>query len=68
MDMQEIVNLALNSGTAIVVIGFFMYRDVRFMGTLQTTLTTLVDTVETLKDFVYELKLSGFHTEIKKEE
>lgn len=52
MEMNEIVNLALNSGVAIVVIAFFMYRDLKFMSQLQTTLTTLVDTVETFKDYI----------------
>lgn len=52
MEMQEMVNLLLNSGTAIVIIGYFIYRDFKFMSTLQTTLTTLVDTVDALKDLV----------------
>lgn len=47
--MQDFVNLMLNAGTSIVVIAYFMYRDYKFMGTLQTTLQTLVDTVSTLQ-------------------
>lgn len=50
--MDEIVNLILNSSVSIVVIVFFMYRDLKFNSTLQQTLTTLVDTVEALKDIV----------------
>lgn len=46
--MQEYVNLFMNTGTSIVVIAYFIYRDFKFMGTLQTTLQTLVDTVEAL--------------------
>lgn len=56
MEMQEMVNLLLNSGTAIVIIGYFIYRDFKFMSTLQTTLTTLVDTVDALKDLVSDKK------------
>lgn len=52
MEMSDIVNLALNSGVSIVVIAFFMYRDIKFMTQLQTTLTTLVDTVDTFKDYI----------------
>lgn len=52
--MEEFVNLFLNTGTAIVVIAFFMYRDLKFMSQLQTTLTALVDTVNTLKDLIDE--------------
>lgn len=52
MDMEAIVNLISNTGVTIVVIGYFIYRDFKFMSTLQDTLTTLVNTVDTLKDFV----------------
>ena len=57
MEMQEMVNLLLNSGTAIVIIGYFIFRDFKFMATLQTTLTSLVDTVEALKDLVNKEKI-----------
>lgn len=56
MEINELVNLALNSGVAIVVIIFFMYRDIKFMSQLQTTLTALVDTVNALKDVVADEK------------
>ena len=50
--MEQIVQLLVNNGTAVVVIAYFMYRDYKFMGTLQDTLTTLVNTVDILKDSV----------------
>ena len=56
MEMSEIANIILNSGVAVVVIAFFMYRDIKFMSQLQTTLTTLVDTVDTLKEVVNQQK------------
>lgn len=56
MEMSEIANIILNSGVAVVVIAFFMYRDIKFMSQLQTTLTTLVDTVDTLKEVVSRTK------------
>ena len=68
MEMTDIVNLAVNNGVAILVIAYFMYRDYKFMGTLQTTLTTLVATVDSLKDCVNELKLIGFHMETDEKE
>lgn len=49
--MQDMVNLFLNTGVSVVVIAYFMYRDFKFMGTLQNTLQTLVDTVNTLKEY-----------------
>lgn len=48
--MEEVVNLIMNTSTTIVVIAYFLYRDYKFMGTLQTTLQTLVDTVQCLKN------------------
>ena len=48
--MEQIVQLLVNNGTAVVVIAYFMYRDFKFMGTLQNTLTTLVNTTDVLKD------------------
>lgn len=50
--MQDLVNYLLNAGTSVVVIAYFMYRDYKFMDTLQTTLQTLVDTVTALHDSV----------------
>lgn len=50
--MEDIINLFLNSSVSIAVIIFFMYRDLKFMSQLQTTLTTLIDTVNTLKDII----------------
>jgi len=48
--MDDIVNLFVNSGIAVAVIFYFMYRDYRFQETLQKTLQTLVDTVDALKE------------------
>lgn len=50
--MNDIVNLILNSGVTVVVIGYFMYRDYKFMGKLEITLGTLVTTVDLLKQVV----------------
>lgn len=52
MEMQDIITMIVNNGTAVAVIAYFMYRDFKFMSTLRETLTTLVDTVDVLKDAV----------------
>ena len=60
MEMNDIVNMVLNSSVSIVVIGYFMYRDFKFMGQLQQTLQSLVDTVGILKDFMaHDIKTKG---------
>jgi len=50
--MKELVNMIQNTGVTVVIIGYFIYRDYKFMGTLKDTLTTLVNTVSTLKEVV----------------
>ena len=52
MEMKEIVTLIQNTGVTVVILGYFIYRDYKFMGTLKETLTTLVNTINTLKEVV----------------
>lgn len=56
MEMQEFITMIVNNGTAVAIIAYFMYRDFKFMSTLRDTLTTLVDTVDVLKDAVIASK------------
>ena len=51
-NVTDIVSLIQNTGVTIVILGYFIFRDYKFMSTLQNTLTTLVDTVDTLKDVI----------------
>lgn len=52
MEMKDLVNMIQNTGVTVVIIGYFIFRDYKFMGTLKDTLTTLVNTVSTLKEVV----------------
>lgn len=52
MEMKELVNMIQNTGVTIVILGYFIYRDYKFMGTLKDTLATLVNTVSTLKEVI----------------
>ena len=54
MDISELVNLCINSGVSIVIITYFILRDWKFNNTLVTTLTSLVNAVETLKQLIAE--------------
>ena len=54
MDMQNIVNLIVNSSVSIVVIAYFMFRDYKFMQQLTTSIQQLVDKLDNiikLEDF-----------------
>lgn len=50
--MQEIINLLVNNGTAIAVIAYFIYRDNKFMSTLNSTLMQLTDATTTIKQML----------------
>lgn len=52
MDIEQIINLCLNSSVSIACVAFFMYRDLKFMNQLQVTLQALIDTVNSLKEVV----------------
>lgn len=54
MEIEALVNLIVNSGVSVIIIAYFMFRDYKFMGQLQQTLQTLVDTVNCLKEVVNE--------------
>ena len=54
MNISELVNLCINSGVSIVIITYFILRDWKFNNTLVTTLTSLVNAVETLKQLISE--------------
>lgn len=48
--MIDIANLLFNCGVAVVVIAFFMYKDLRFMATLNNTLKALEDSVSLIRN------------------
>lgn len=48
MDMQNIVNLIVNSSVSIVVIAYFMFRDYKFMQQLTTSIQQLVDKLDNI--------------------
>ena len=54
--MPEEINVVMqamyNFGIPVVLLAYFMFRDYKFMGELQKTLQSLVDTVGVLKIFV----------------
>ena len=50
--MMQLVGAIADNTVSIVVIAYFMFRDYKFIGELQKTLQSLVDTVGVLKIFV----------------
>jgi hypothetical protein len=50
--IEPLVNMCINNGVAVVVVVYFLFRDWKFHDNLQVTLTTLIETVDTLKELV----------------
>ena len=46
MDMQNLVNLILNSSVSIVVIAYFMFRDYKFVNQLDASIQQLIDKMD----------------------
>lgn len=57
MEIQDLTNLLLNSSVTVIMLVYFIWRDFKFMDTLKTTLTSLIDTISSLKDCVSEMKV-----------
>lgn len=51
-DIKAIISVAQNAGISVLIISFFLYKDIKFSRDLQTALTTLINTVDTLKEIV----------------
>lgn len=55
--METIIDLLVNNGVAIAVVAFFMWKDLRFMDTIQKTLTSLDESTKLIeKYFIQEGK------------
>ena len=60
--METIVNLIVHNGVAVVVVGYFLYKDNKFNNKLVETLTEIV---VTLKDITKDLERSNTNEESK---
>lgn len=60
--METIVNLIVNNGVAVVVVGYFLYKDNKFNNKLVETLTEIV---VTLKDITKDLERGNINEESK---
>lgn len=49
MTIEQIISIITNNGVSIGLLLYFVYRDNKFMNTLNTTLTTLRNTTESIK-------------------
>lgn len=60
LEMNDIVNLIINSSTSVVIIAYFIFRDYKWNNQLISTLTKIEDTLEDIKErYGYEDKRKG---------
>lgn len=60
IEMNDIVNLIINSSTSVVIIAYFIFRDYKWNNQLISTLTKIEDTLEDIKGrYDYEDKRKG---------
>ena len=52
--METIIDLLVNNGVAIAVVAFFMWKDLRFMDTIQKTLTSLDESTKLIEKYFIE--------------
>lgn len=52
MELNEIVSIIVNNSTAVVVLAYFIVRDWKFTQRLDTTLSTLQTSVDSLKKLI----------------
>ena len=63
--MNDIVNLIVNNGIAVVVVGYFLYTNYKFNDKLTSTLTEIT---VTLKDIQDDLKGVRNNEDIRRKE
>lgn len=52
MELNEIVSILVNNSTAVAVLAYFIVRDWKFTQRLDTTLSTLQTSVDSLKKLI----------------
>ena len=48
--MEQIINLIVNNGVAVFIVGYFVYRDYKFNETLVKALTEMMVTLKDMKE------------------
>lgn len=57
--MKEIVDLVVSNGIGVACIVYFMFRDWKFMSTMQDTLTALRESLDVIEKMLLERSIDG---------
>lgn len=61
--MNDIVNLIVSNGIGVACITYFMFRDYKFMTTMQDTLTALRESLDVIEKMLLERGFDNGKTE-----
>lgn len=61
MTIEQVISVITNNGVSIGLLLYFVYRDNKFMNTLNTTLTTLRNTTESIKKMLEKRVQNEWH-------
>lgn len=65
IKMNEIINMIVNNGVAVVIVAYFIYRDNKWNNTLVETLAEIKTTLQSMN---VELSKTRDNTEVLKDE
>lgn len=54
--MEKIIDILVNNGVAVATLAYFIFRDYKFMGTLNTTLNNVQLSLKSLDKAIDRLK------------
>ena len=57
--MEELVNLLVNNGVAVVVIAYFMFRDYKFIQNLNNNIQKMIDVIMLTDDEKKRIEKGG---------
>lgn len=52
MEIENIVSVIINNGVAVSLLAYFVYRDNKFMSSLDVTLKTLQTSVDSVRELL----------------
>lgn len=55
-DIQAIISIIMNNGVAVALLAYFVYRDNKFLNSLDVSLKTLQNSVDSLKNLIEKEK------------
>lgn len=56
MEIESIISAIINNGVAVGLLSYFVYRDNKFMSSLDVTLKTLQTSVDSVRDLLEKQK------------